>query len=402
MGSVARRKLLLGLLTGIFSLAILELSLRAIYFQFLSQSSFATVSAVLSAKSYVESIGGSKRETNSLKPVASEPESVRNPSIDFAPGILNELRAIGAVVGNAGNPTNAKRHDTFLVRPDKMLGYVLRPDTLVRGYLLRAHNKWNIDPPILYIDGSVTPSIQLQNYIKENELIAFSYQIDSNGFRKTLPPTLSDRKVLVVGDSVAFGVGVDDSQTAASQLQSLCRQDLQIVNAGVGGYTGKQAIETARKHGSQQRFDTLIYVAFHNDFMLDADTAYADVLDEIFLGFRDVSHLFPKGVAIVLHTLMEYNVQHMLAGWSTSVVKQTDEMRIRGRETAENLGFGYFDMTDRIRASAREAGSIFEVFSFYVDHAHLSPKGNAVLAHELLNLLRELGAVGESECDEVS
>ena len=37
----------------------------------------------------------------------------------------------------------------------------------------------------------------------------------------TVPYVKSDRQILLIGDSVAFGVGVDDEHTVASYLQKL-------------------------------------------------------------------------------------------------------------------------------------------------------------------------------------
>jgi hypothetical protein len=59
------------------------------------------------------------------------------------------------------------------------------------------------------------------------------------------PLVRAKRKILVVGDSVAFGVGVKDGETFSSHLQELMGNARKVVNAGVGGYDGFQAFQIA-------------------------------------------------------------------------------------------------------------------------------------------------------------
>lgn len=47
--------------------------------------------------------------------------------LDMPDELIDELTAVGGVIGNAGNPTKARKHDTILVQPDEERGYVLRP-----------------------------------------------------------------------------------------------------------------------------------------------------------------------------------------------------------------------------------------------------------------------------------
>jgi len=58
-----------------------------------------------------------------LKDQITKPEVLRLPK-----DVLEELTQLKAAIGNANNPTKLPEHDTFLVRPDKELGFVLRPD----------------------------------------------------------------------------------------------------------------------------------------------------------------------------------------------------------------------------------------------------------------------------------
>jgi len=66
-------------------------------------------------------------------------------------------------------------------------------------------------------------------------------QINSEGFRDDETPSRrpGDARVLVLGDSMTFGHGVDDDETYPNQLEALFRRegrDVHVINAGVRGY----------------------------------------------------------------------------------------------------------------------------------------------------------------------
>ena len=145
--------------------------------------------------------------------------------------VLEELTHLKAAVGNANNPTKLPEHDTFLVRPDKDLEFILRPDVKVSVSMLKTTKPFNVDPPVLYLkhDDNQEYSNRLKAYIKEESRINYSYSTDSNGFRKTLPDVKSDKQILIIGDSVPFGVGVDDEHTVASQLQKKLERNIKLL-----------------------------------------------------------------------------------------------------------------------------------------------------------------------------
>lgn len=71
-----------------------------------------------------------------------------------------------------------------------------------------------------------------------------TYNIDSDGFRKTVDQYSRDqsrKKIIVLGDSFVFGIGVKDEETMVSVAQkNLVRY--QLINAGVSGYSPDQEL----------------------------------------------------------------------------------------------------------------------------------------------------------------
>lgn len=71
------------------------------------------------------------------------------------------------------------------------------------------------------------------------------FTVSTHGhFRNPAPIGAKDRRrLLILGDSCAFGVGVNDDQTWPADLQRRCddaKLDIEIINAGVPGYTAFQ------------------------------------------------------------------------------------------------------------------------------------------------------------------
>src|SRR5262249_14140204 len=93
-----------------------------------------------------------------------------------------------------------------------------------------------------------------------------SLSTNDQGERITVPDVVTDRVVLVSGDSVAFGAMIDDEATIASQMQTRDRTR-RYVNLGVPGDTAEQIL--CRLEAATQRYkgriDELIYVYCEND-----------------------------------------------------------------------------------------------------------------------------------------
>jgi lysophospholipase L1-like esterase len=304
--------------------------------------------------------------------------------------ILEELTQLKAAIGNANNPTKLPEHDTFLVRPDKELGFVLRPDVRISVSMLQSTKALNVDPPVLHLKDDDNPeySNRLKAYIEEESRINYSYSTDSNGFRKTVPEVKSDKQILIIGDSVAFGVGVDDEHTAASQLQKTIGEQYRIINGGVGNYNGRQAFLMAKKLSDENNFAGLIYIACQNDFM-QAESWVGeakDVLTEI----NTISDRFNNNIIIMLETYMEYTLHDFFldTDWSDKRIEETHSLRRSLPKITAEFGFEYYDWTETVSNFMKKEKSIFSRFALYSDHAHMSPLGNRLMANELFSIIQ--------------
>ena len=97
---------------------------------------------------------------------------------------------------------------------------------------------------------------------------ATTVTINSMGFRGPEIPaiTSSTYRILLLGDSMAWGFGVEDNETVAVQLESLLNQhnpdlDIQVINASVPGYGTADQLNLLQAHIKSLKPD-LVLVQF--------------------------------------------------------------------------------------------------------------------------------------------
>ena len=110
----------------------------------------------------------------------------------------------------------------------------------------------------------------------EMELRDSLYRINSLGFRgreQTFWGHPETRRVVLLGDSYAFGLGVDQSQTLAAQLESRlqasCRS-VAVLNLGVPGYHTGQELALAERVGFDLDPDLMVLLFYANDETTEA------------------------------------------------------------------------------------------------------------------------------------
>jgi lysophospholipase L1-like esterase len=338
-------------------LILLEAGLRALYYT-LDKSEFALATA------WTDISGALGHRMRAEK-------------IDIPESILRDLTKHQAVIGNSNNPTRAERHNTILVRPDSATGYVLRENTRIINYKLKSTLQPNWDLPTLSIKEGSHLGDETLKWIEREAYYAYEYSIDQDGHRTTLPTVASTDKVLIVGDSVAFGSGVGDEQTSASQLQARLGDDIEVVNAAVGGYNGEQVSAAAERARAKQEFELLVYIACQNDF----DSA--EDVSRVFAQLGKLSESFPRGVIIVLTTYMEFSNDDFVVTWRERLKQTTRDILERAAFESKRHGFLFLNWDELVQAQVKMDATPYAIFSLYVDHVHFSPKGNRRLAEVL-------------------
>jgi hypothetical protein len=306
--------------------------------------------------------------------------------------VLEEMKALQAAIGNAGNPTGAKPHDTILVRPDEEMTYVLRPGVKIYGSMLKSTRPLNFNPPIIHFDRPRdTLPEKIQAYLREHARVHFTYTVDDQSCRRTVPESRAERAVLVVGDSVAFGVGVDDAFTTASRLQNLLGEDYRVVNGGVGGYSGRQCLRRAERLAERGPYHVLVYIACQNDFM-EADDWDAEA-EEVLKSLKDLAGKFNDRVVLLFHTVIQVSLHDLFleGGWRDRMVDRSAALGEKVEELCVRYDFAHLDWNEIVAETEREEQSIFAGLGLYVDQCHLSPRGSLVLARKLVSCMEDRG-----------
>ena len=92
------------------------------------------------------------------------------------------------------------------------------------------------------------------------------FEINQLGFRGPLPDLANESKprVLVVGDSQTFGLGVPNGETFCDRLREKLG-DVELINAGSNGYGTREQLAVIHHLGEAWRPDLILLVCFWND-----------------------------------------------------------------------------------------------------------------------------------------
>jgi lysophospholipase L1-like esterase len=110
--------------------------------------------------------------------------------------------------------------------------------------------------------------------------IRFRLTVDDRGFRGRPARAATDAfRILALGDSTTFGLGVDDDDAWPARLETLMNaagKRVEVVNAGVPGYTAFQGLRFLRGRGIRVAPDLVVATFGFND----ADGSWASRSDE--------------------------------------------------------------------------------------------------------------------------
>ena len=265
--------------------------------------------------------------------------------------------------------------------------HTLQPNLDKTMFHLRSQIFNPLDPISVYYDTGATLDPALQAFFAEYGLPAVRMTSNANGERTTVPFIERNRKVLVAGNSVAFGAMIGDADTIASQLQSL-DVERQYVSTAVGGADARDVIcnleRAAQRYAGQ--IDELIYVYCENDFNLSLEYGKPEAVIAWLEEFAGANGLVPDKVTIVYAPYV-YNIVPQItrfAGYRGGDAATYLDEKQRLEAGVGAAGFRWIDIADIARDDNAAFGTQFATLHNFVDHLHLSPRGTRYLA-KLLN-----------------
>jgi lysophospholipase L1-like esterase len=311
---------------------------------------------------------------------AATPDFARLAGRDEFEAILPALKAARAGLGDTDyddlgtDEVNMRDGDGCLAqRPDqrKVMAYI------------RSTTFQIFDPPLLFVNEDAYGG-DIEAFVETYGGAPVRLTINASGERVTVPTSYAPAKVLVAGDSVANGVGVDDPDTLSSQLQALdpARQYVNLGIASAGAADIACALERAasRYDGA---IDELIYVYCENDF--DSRRRYGT--PEALIGWLR-SFVEREGIdkTTIVFAPYIYNVIPQLTrfkGYRGEWFPTHFADAKRLEELAREAGFRFVSVADIAVAEIDAQSSQFAAFSLFVDHVHLSPLGTERLVEQL-------------------
>lgn len=102
----------------------------------------------------------------------------------------------------------------------------------------------------------------------DNGVDRVEYRINSRGHRDDEPSAAARRRLLLIGDSFAFGYRLDQSETVDKQIETLSRSEIDAYNLGVQGYGPPAILESLKRCGWLNATD-VVYLFFNNDLRDD-------------------------------------------------------------------------------------------------------------------------------------
>lgn len=196
---------------------------------------------------------------------------------------------------------------------------------------LRVWNPLIVKPDLQQIhQASSTYSWELIPNARGVGTLGEQIQINSHGYRGpefSLSKPEGNCRIMIIGDSFTFGMGVNSEDTYAKQLESLLKRqgkDCEVINCGVIGYLMWQNYEVLRHKAPQLKPDLIILGVFLNDIWV-ATPPYSDNPDwkpvnpfaeKSHKGFEYHSYLYKcaKNLNSIYKTKYQYRKREYLEG----------------------------------------------------------------------------------------
>jgi|WetSurSiteA1Bulk_404760.scaffolds.fasta_scaffold26402_1 hypothetical protein len=297
--------------------------------------------------------------------------------------MLPLMKAAGVGLGNT--PYRELKTESSAMNYEKDGCLSLKPNLRKTAVFLRTQLFDPLDPVTAFFDADAALDPTLKEFL-DRYAVSRRTQLTSNaaGERATFPLVERRQKVIVAGDSVAFGAMLDDRETIASQLQSR-DATRQYISSGVGGASAADVIcnlDAAAKR-YQGQLDELIYVYCQNDLQPRKKFGRPEEVIDWLTHFASREHI-PR--VTVVYAPYVYNIAPQVtrfAGYEGWYIESHLAERRALKAAVENARFRWLDIGDLALEDDQTFGTQFAFWHFFIDHVHLSPYGVTRLVQRL-------------------
>lgn len=260
----------------------------------------------------------------------------------------------------------------------------LKPNLRKTAFYLRTSAFNPLDPPSVFHDVDARLDPRLAEFLDRYGNRRTSLTTNAAGERITLPVVDQPRKVLVAGDSIAFGAMINDDETISSQMQAR-DGTRQYVNLGIAGIDAEAIICRLEQAAGRYKgaIDELVYVYCENDFKPGRAYGTPDQviawLQEFAAreGIARVTVVFSPYIYLIAPEITRF------AGYIGATYPNHTRERADLARAVRAAGIGWIDIGDIAREAVEQERTQFGFFRLFVDHNHLSPEGTRRLVDRL-------------------
>lgn len=299
--------------------------------------------------------------------------------------VLGKLRQSGILLGNSPYEeliTNEAR----VVSDDPAERYRVKPNLAFEGAFLRTrlYDSNNLFYYYVTLDRKKKADPEALQFLAQYGFHPVVCHTDESSNRVTVPASHSNDIILVVGDSVAFGIDINDDETLASQLQK-ADPTVRYINASCPGAKAPHNLARMKRlfaqHGN--KIKGVIYVNCENDFDYGPRESQeivgnlADLLD---------AHHVPYRVFVYTSFITRTIPEIFRTGSFTQNIDIARFISIKKTMQEESLkrGFQCFvDFGQIVHDYQNKLGTLYGGAALYNDECHLSPEGIRLIAAQI-------------------
>lgn len=321
------------------------------------------------------------------KPVLSAEKNLYSSPLELTQEDINIFSNLKIGISNMNDPTNVHSNKetllTFYNRSNKL--NILKKNVQIKNYMIQSNARGSYEHPTIFRLAE-TDDEYLNNYIKTKNYFTYEYETNELNQRIVIPYIENKKKIIIVGDSVGFGVGVNNGSDVVSLLQKKTN-DFQFINLSVGGYNTQEIQKVISDNKYINTNAIIIYIACQNDFItLDEANIFDQkkLLSAKKLIETKIKQGLYKDGLIVLTPDIYFLLSNFIQEYSNEQIITLKN----SYDFFDNLDFkNKINFYKHLKILDLENKSFTNSFSYYVDQIHFSPRGNQVLADTIYEYL---------------
>ncbi len=259
-----------------------------------------------------------------------------------------------------------------------------KPSTKFRCAFLRSRIFNNFDPLVYWQfcpDLNEPLSPEMKNFLDIYSFRSTVVLTDNNRNRVTVPSSDSSDIILVIGDSVAFGGGLNNDETISAQLQKRYTA-FKFINAGIPGGQPRDSFNKLQillnLYGNHVK--GIIYVHCENDFLLYEPNTPEGIVNGL---VRIIDKYDIKYRVFVYQMYIYATMPDIIRSRTQEELKNNMILKDATIKLARNNGFHIVDFYDIVNNYRNSTGSPFAGFALYVDHCHFSSQGVKMVVDQM-------------------